>query len=215
MFMKFRSVLFTAAMIVFASGVANAAIVNYGDHITGGENVTSSDVISNGQNGSVFISPNAESGGFQAYLANNSTITFSYPFTYILPANSFVTVPLVYATGGVFPGGEGGPNYAHATNYGAGKYNMQFGDVFATANLDAVSITNRSGEVIPFSTSFFGFLQQFSNGAGGTVGKINYSAFDISAVPLPSSVVMFGSAIAALFSFSYLSRQRKGTILQA
>lgn len=208
--MKFRSVLFIAAMVAFTSGAANAAIVNYGDPITGGATeIFSNDVISDGQSGTIFTSPNADSGVFHAYLAYG-TITFSYN---ISPPNNFPHFPIVGAHGGV----NGYPlQSAHATTYGDGKYNFNSLDVFATANLNEsdgfTSITNHSGEVIPISSFFFGLLQQVSNGAGGTVGKINYS---VSAVPIPASVVIFGSAIAALFGFSYLSRQRKGTILQA
>ncbi len=210
--MKFRSVLFTAAIVVFTSGATNAAIVNYGDPITGGETeIFSNDVISDGQRGAIFTSPNADSGVFHSYLANNSTITFSYNFPLNCP-NFFPTCPVVGATGGVWPS----ENYAQASTFQPSKFTYHFGDVFAAANLNGsdgfTSITNHSGEVIPISSWFSGLLQQVSNGAGGTVGKINYS---VSAVPLPASVVMFGSAVAALFGFSYLSRQRKGAILQA
>ena len=48
--MKFRSAMIVAAVVAFTSGAANAAIVNYGDPITGGgENITTNDVISDGQ----------------------------------------------------------------------------------------------------------------------------------------------------------------------
>ncbi len=205
--MKFRSVVIFSAMVVFMSGAADAAIVNFGSPITGGgENITSSEVISNGQSGSIFTSPNAEGGEFDAYLPNNSTITFSYNFSDSQPSR-FIPFPQVSIFGGVFPF-----NYAQANTYGDGKFTYHFDDVFATANLTGSSLTNHSGEVIAFSSYFSGLLQQVSNGVGGTVGKISYS---VSAVPLPSSVVMFASAIAALFGFSYLSRQRKSTILQA
>ncbi len=211
--MKFRSVLFTAAMVVFTSSAANAAIVNYGDPITGGgENITLSKAVQSGQSGTIFTSPNATGGGFHAYLGNNSTITFSYN---IFPPNTFPHIPILAARGGV----NGYPlQSAAASTYQDGKHNFNSFDVFATANVHytggdgSTSITNHSGDVIPFSSVFSGLLEQISNGVGGTVGQINYN---VSAVPLPVSVVMFGSAIAALFGFSYLSRQRKGVILQA
>ncbi len=203
--MKFRSVVIVAAMIVFTSGTTNAAI--FGDSWSGGgETVTLiKSTMPIGESGTIFTSPNANSGSFQSNLANNSKITFSYTFSSTSPSNA-----LGAATGWFNP-----TYYSQADSSGFSFY-LTTASIFVTANISGLngftSISNTSGQGIDFASSFYGLLQQVSNGRGGTVGHINYN---VSAVPLPASVVMFGSAIAALFGCSYLSRQRKGTILQA
>lgn len=204
-----------AAIIAFLPITANAAIVNYGDPITGGgENITLSKAVQSGQSGTIFTSPNAENGGFHASLGNNHTITFSYNFS--SATNFTYGSPQVRVQSGTLEDFYNGRPSAFATSFGLGKYNYQSSAIFATANIyelgGETSITNNSGGDIPVSSFFGGLLEQVSNGVGGTVGQINYN---VSAVPLPASVVMFGSAVAAMFGFASLSRQRKGTILQA
>ncbi len=201
--MKFRSAIMAAAIIMLSAGAANSAVVDYGNPTTGdGENLGYVGLIPADQSGTFFTSPGAAVGVVNGSLANNSRITFSYSFSDMNPFS------LLAASGGV----SDSSHYGSALSSG---FSVSTGGVFATANVSGsngtTSITNVSGGNIDFSSIFVGLLHLFSNGSGGFVGKINYN---VSAVPLPATALMFGSALAAMFACSYFSRQRK-YLLQA
>lgn len=201
--MKFHNAMLAAAVVLLTSSTANSAVVDFGSPITGGaENMGDVGLIPSDQSGTFFTSPNAGLGIINASIADNSKITFSYDFSSSTP------VSIVGASGG----GSGSSNFATATSSG---FNVATGGVFASANISGThgitSITNNSGGTIDFSSVFVGLLHLFSNGVGGFVGKINYN---VSAVPLPASALLFGTAIASMFGFSYYSRKRRDSILQ-
>lgn len=202
--MKFHNAMMAAVVVLFTSGTANAAVVDFGSPTTGGgENIGSVGLIPADQSGTFFTTPSAGVGIAKGTLADNSKITFTYTFSNTSPFS------LLAASGG----NSDTPNYASAISNG---FSVAAGGVFASANISgqngSTSITNVSGGNIDFSSIFVGLLQLFSNGSGGFVGKINYN---VSAVPLPATVLMFGAAIAGMFGFSNLSRRRKDNILQA
>lgn len=202
--MKFHNAMVAAIVILFTSGAASAAVVDYGNPTTGGgENIGNIGLVPAGQSGTFFTSPNAGLGLESGSLANNTIIKFNYEFSSSSP------VDILGSSGGT----SGTPDYAAATSNG---FSLSTGGVFATANVSGVngstSITNVSGGNINFSSFFVGLMHLFSNGVGGFVGKINYS---VSAVPIPASALLFGSAIAGMFGFSYLSRKRRDNIQQA
>ncbi len=192
-----------AAIIAFLPITANAAIVDsFGDSLNGGgEDIRLKTIMPIGQSGTIFTSPNATGGAFHANLANNSKITFSYTFSSTSPSNA-----LGAATGWFNP-----TYYSQADSSGFSLY-LTTASIFVTANISGLngetSITNNSGQGIDFTSYFSGHLQQFSNGVRGTVGQINY---DVSAVPLPASILMFGTALISMLAFSY--KQRKASML--
>lgn len=202
--MRFHNAIMAAVAVLFTSSVANSAVVDYGSSVTGGgENIGSVGLIPSDQSGTFFTTPGAGVGLISGIIGNNSKITFSYTFS---PSSPF---SILGSAGGV----SGSPNFASANSNG---FSVATGGVFATANISGLngttSITNTSGGNIDFSSIFVGLLQSFSNGSGGFVGKINYN---VSAVPLPAAALMFGSALAAMFGYSRLSRQRRKGILQS
>jgi hypothetical protein len=198
--MKFRHTLAAIVLSVFTSSAADAAVVNFGSPITGGgENIGNVGLVPSSQSGTFFTSPGAGFGLISGSLSSNSKITFSYTFS---SANPF---EILAASGGT----SGTTNFASASSTG---FSTSTGSVLASANISGVngttSVTNISGGVLSFSSIFIGFLNLVSNGAGGFIGKINYN---VSAVPLPASVLMFGAAIVGMFAFAQFSRQRKAT----
>lgn len=201
--MRFRNAIMTAVVVLFASGAANSAVVDFGSPITGGaENIGSVGLVPSDQSGTFFTTPGAGVGLIAGSLGNNSKITFSYTFSGSSP----------FSILGSSSGVSGSPVFASANSNG---FSVATGGVFATANISGLngttSITNVSGGNVDFTSIFVGLLHLFSNGSGGFVGKINYN---VSAVPLPATLLMFGSAIAAMFAYSR-SRQRKDGLLQA
>lgn len=200
--MKFRNTLIVSIITaVFTSSAASAAIMNYGDPITGGgEALGDVGIIPESQSGTFFTSPNAPAGTISGSLNNNSKITFTYTFS---PTSPF---EVLASLGGV----SSTPNFASANSFGG---SVSTGTVFATANISGLNgtttITNVSGGVLGFQSIFAGFLKLFANGSGGFVGHINYN---VSAVPLPASVLMFGAAIAGMFGFTRF-KQRKESLV--
>lgn len=202
--MKFHNAIMAAVVVLFTSGAANAAVVNYGDPITGGGgNIGNVGLIPSGQSGTFFTTPGAGIGLILGSIADNSKITFDYTFSNSSP------ISILGSTGG----NSGTSTYAAASSTG---FSIATGGVFASANISGLngttSISNTSGGNIDFSSIFVGLLQLFSNGSGGFVGKINYN---VSAVPLPATVLMFGAAIAGMFGFSQLTRRKRNSVLQA
>jgi hypothetical protein len=199
--MKLLRTLAAVAVAIFISSTANAAIVNFGNPVFGGsELIPNVGLIPSGQSGTFFTTPSAFFGIINGSIANNTKITFTYTL-----ANS----------GSAFLGSSGGfsnsPAYAAANSNG---FSVATGGVFASANVSGTSgttsIGNVSGETISFSSVFIGFLKSFASGCGCFVGKINYN---VSAVPLPDSVLMFGAAIAGMFAFSRFKQRKESSTL--
>lgn len=194
--MKFRNTLMAAIIVVFSSNIASAAVVNFGDPITGGgENLGNVGLIPSDQSGTFFTTPNTGFGIISGSLDNNSKITFDYSFSSTSPYK------ILAALGGA----SGNPDFASAIS---NSFTISTGGAFASANVTGLngttSITNLSGGVLNFSSIFLGLLELVSNGSGGFIGKINYN---VSAVPLPASVLMFGAAIAGMFAYSRFRRK--------
>lgn len=194
--MKIRNALAAVIIAGFTSSAANAAVVDFGNPVTGGgENIGDIGTVSSNQSGTFFTTPNTGFGLITGSLANNSEITFTYTFSNSSPFQ------ILASSGGI----SDSANFASANS---GGFSIATGGAFASANLSGLngttSISNVSGSTLSFSSIFVGLLNLVTNGQGGFVGKINYS---VSAVPLPSTVLMFGAALAGMFAFS--RKQRK------
>ncbi|MEQ1790456.1 MAG: hypothetical protein ABL857_08430 [Rickettsiales bacterium] len=198
--MKLRNILMAVILAVCTSSAANAS-VDFGDSLLGGP--ASVDMgplaISGPQDGTFYIERNTvfDGGTIQGILANNSIIEFTYHLANAILPNS------VQSDVGTSIG-----IYSEA-NSSAGTI-AAVGGVFATANIVSLtgktSISNFSGAAQSFTTTFSGLLEQFITGSG-TVGRITYT---VSAVPIPTSVLMFGAAIIGMFAFA--RKQRKEAI---
>ncbi len=197
--MKLLRTLAAVAIAIFISSTANAAVVNFGNPKTGGgENIPNVGLFSVGQSGTFFTTPSAFFGSINGFIPNNTKVTFTYTLA---------------SSGSAFLGSSGGfsnsPAYASANSNG---FSVATGGVFASANVSGTSgttsIGNVSGGTINFLSVFIGFLKSFPTGCGCFVGKINY---DVSAVPLPASVLMFGAAIAGMFAFSRFKQRKESS----
>ncbi|MEQ1706509.1 MAG: hypothetical protein ABL867_11150 [Rickettsiales bacterium] len=211
--MKFYTTI-VAVIIAFLPITANATVVDFGDPITGLPDIngyngvhTFADFLPN-QTGTIFTTPGASNGLAEGYIPNNHKITFSYSFSnatlydpstgtgnllYMLGGDAFNSIQVSHSSNDLLPPVAGF-------------------EVFAAANISGTSgttsFTNTSGIQKYFVSYFSGILESVANGQGGFVGKINYS---VSAVPLPASVLMFGTALIFMAAFSY--KQRKASIL--
>lgn len=193
--MKIRNTLMAVILAVFTSSAANAAVVNYGSPVTGGAEslISTFTSVAAGQSGIFFTSPGVSSGTVLGTLANNLKVTFYYEFIGL----GKIDISSI--------GDSSTSSYSAADSINGTT--VAGGGVFATANVTGVngvtSVSNVSGATQNFTSFFLGKLKLYSN-----VGNIHYN---VSTVPLPTSVLMFGAALAAMFAFS--RKQRKASSL--
>jgi hypothetical protein len=192
--MKIRNILVAIALSFCASNAAVAATVDFGNETTGGGLNTSGILLLTApQDGTFFTSANNSAGaGFiNGFLANGLKVIFTYHLAPNTP-NFVISV--------------GGSAVANSIT----NPSVLAGGVLATANvvplIGTASISNFSGITQSFSTSFAGFLKQITT--TGTTGRITYV---VSAVPIPTSVLMFGAAIIGMFAFA--RKQRNDALL--
>lgn len=174
--------------------------------------------------------------GQSGTITNNVSESFFSPYYFdttndfgFLPSNSVITFSYTFASGSLVGGtvksygsydyNVSGVNYhgnsaadANAPTVSSGYTNGSATTplVLATANITPTggktTIINNSGGLAQFQSIFAGLL----NATGG----ITSITYNVSAVPLPAALPMFGSLIAALFGLNYARNRRNRTALQ-
>ncbi|NBO19143.1 MAG: hypothetical protein EBV03_07970 [Proteobacteria bacterium] len=208
--MKISALIAGAALVVATFGTANADEVNFsGSSVNMGS-------VAVGQFGTItniyqtlFTLPPHVVGSGEAFgfLPHNAKITFTYTLNGLLDGQLQGYSAYDHILGGnhyqgsAIADSDGSASASGTINGGASSPL-----VFASANLSVgnpsvgtVVMTNVSGAFASFQTLFFGILAAFPVGSG----VINYN---VSQVPLPAALPMFGALLAGMFG---VSRRRK------
>jgi hypothetical protein len=201
---KFFTVAIVSVGLLVGANKASAAIVDFsGDDINMGTlAIGQSGTISADSLGSLVVN------SVQGVLPVNSLLTFTYNFSGnllagVLAAGSEYT----YTAGGVDFAGSSlsveplGLNYASGTENGAPSSALAFSSaqVDFTGNTASAIISNESAGVLDFSSVFVGLV----------IGDRNLDiAYNVSAVPLPGALPLFGLGLAAMAGYN-MRRKKK------
>jgi hypothetical protein len=207
------------AVIAFTATISassvQALVVDYsGSNVNMGTVVAGqSGAITNNFSGFSFGGGVLGSNNAYGFLPTNTQITFSYSFS--------------PATAGGNLMGYGSYDYIQSSVHYNGSSNSETSTgtttvgytngiassplVFATANLSSLSgtttITNLSSGIAQFQSLFYGLLSS-TNG-------ISSLTYNVSSVPLPAALPMFGALIASMFGFRHFRKQREGALAVA
>ncbi len=215
--MKIRTLLASALaafLSLAATNAAHATVVDFS-----GSNVNMG-TVDYGQSGTItdiyaalFSLPPNVVGQGEAYgfLPANSKITFTYTLTGLHQGSLQSYGSYSYIDGGLLYDGSTLSDTAGPVNVDVGTIDgsPSLPLVLSTANLTVVdpgtstgttTITNNSNSFAQFQTMFLGILQGLPPG----VGIIHYN---VSAIPLPAALPMFGALLASMFGFARFRRK--------
>jgi hypothetical protein len=203
--MNIRKILlagFFAVSSLVCAPAAQASIVNLG-------------TVNPGESGSLPGNYSNLMSGASGFIQSNSIITFTYTFNPSpvfgsLIGNGSYGTPVDYQYGESTAIAGGAPV---STGYTGGIASTPL--VFATANLTTlgntttgvVTVSNFSNVLASFSSLFFGLL--------GSPSGIQTLTYNVSAVPLPAALPLFGALIASLFGFRHFRKQGDAVVAAA